>query len=209
MFLNETRKEYTKYEFDKASALKNPFDQFADWFEFAKKHAKFEPNAMSVSTSYEDKPSCRIVLLKQFDESGFVFFTNYNSKKAQEMESNPNVAATFFWPNIERQIRIEGIVSRIPESESDAYFQTRPRDSQLSAWASDQSQKVADRSALEASLNQYQKQFKDHVPRPNFWGGYKIEPTFFEFWQGRANRYHDRICFEKEGKNWTIFRLNP
>lgn len=209
MFLNESRKEYEKYTFDQENANQSPFIQFEDWFKFAKENALFEPNAMSISTCVNHKPTCRIVLLKQFDDSGFVFFTNYKSKKAQEMDQNPSVAATFFWPNIERQIRIEGTVGRISSQDSDSYFQTRPRDSQLSAWASNQSEVIENRELLEKKLKQIEKKFPSEIPRPDFWGGYKIIPNYFEFWQGRANRYHDRICYEKEQSDWKLYRLNP
>lgn len=209
MFLNETRKEYTKYELTEENAHKNPIDQFTKWFEFAKKNALFEPNAMSISTSVDNKPTCRIVLLKQFNDKGFVFFTNFNSKKAQEIDANPQVAGTIFWPNLERQIRIEGTAKKISSKESDDYFKTRPRDSQLSAWASNQSDIVDDRNELDTRLENYKNKFPDKVPRPEFWGGYRIIPSFFEFWQGRENRYHDRICYEKQNENWKIFRLYP
>ena len=209
MFLNETRKEYTKYQFDKESALENPFDQFGNWYEFAEKNALFEPNSMSISTSYKNKPSNRIVLLKKYDKKGFTFFTNFNSKKSKELSLNKNIAATFFWPNLERQIRIEGYVEKISDKESDEYFDTRPRDSQLSAWASNQSDIINDRDELEKKLIEFKQKFPNKVPRPEFWGGYQIIPEYFEFWQGRANRYHDRICYEKNKKNWNMFRLNP
>lgn len=209
MFLNETRKEYTKYELTEESVHKNPINQFSEWFDFAKKNALFEPNAMSISTSVDNKPTCRIVLLKKFNEHGFVFFTNFNSKKAQEINSNPYIAATIFWPNLERQIRIEGITEKISEKESDAYFETRPRDSQLSAWASDQSGIVNDRNELDNRLEKYKRKFPNIVPRPDFWGGYRIIPNFYEFWQGRENRYHDRICYKAVEKKWEIFRLYP
>lgn len=210
MFLNDTRKEYKKYALDKTSVEDNPMDQFNDWYVFAKKHAMFEPNAISISTVSNQQPSCRIVLLKQYDSRGLVFFTNYTSKKGREIDANPLVAATFFWPNIERQIRIEGRVSRTDSDESDAYFNTRPRESQLAAWASDQSEVIEDRMELDARLNYFKERFSGiQVTRPPFWGGYRIHPTYYEFWQGRENRYHDRISYHKHGDDWQMMRLNP
>ena len=210
MFLNESRKEYTKYEFDTSHALDNPFQQFNEWFEFAKKNAVFEPNAMHVSTvDAEGQPKNRVVLLKSFSDDGFVFFTNYNSDKSQQLLQNPKVALTFFWPNIERQVRIEGLAKQSSAAFSDAYFKTRPRDSQLSAWASDQSQVVENRDELDARLALFNKKFPTDVPRPEHWGGIEIQPHYFEFWQGRNNRYHDRIVFKKASDHWDISRLCP
>ena len=209
MFLNETRKEYTQFEFDKSKALGNPFDQFNDWFEFAKKEALFEPNAITLSTSMNNQPNSRVVLLKAFDENGFVFFSNYNSQKAIELVENPLVSVNVFWPKIERQIKIFGSVAKTSSEESNAYFSTRPRDSQLSAWASNQSEEIEDRAQLDKKLDEFKARFPNEVPRPDHWGGYRITPNYFEFWQGRENRYHDRICYKKAATNWTIFRLNP
>ena len=209
MFLNDTRKEYTQFEFNKSKALESPFEQFNDWFEFAKKEALFEPNAITLSTSMNNQPNSRVVLLKAFDENGFVFFSNYNSQKAQEIENNPKVSANIFWPKIERQIKILGAAEKITAKESDEYFNTRPRDSQLSAWASNQSEEIKDRNQLDKKLEEYKTKFPTDVPRPNHWGGYRIIPHYFEVWQGRENRYHDRICYKKTDSNWTIFRLNP
>ena len=210
MFLNESRREYTKYEFDKQRALDDPFQQFDDWFEFAKKNAVFEPNAMHLSTVNADgKPKNRVILLKSFSDKGFDFFTNYNSHKGHEIEANPQVAITFFWPNIERQIRIEGNIQKTTADISDAYFKTRPRDSQLSAWASDQSDIVDNREQLEEKLNAVKMRFSDEIPRPDHWGGYRVIPNYFEYWQGRENRYHDRIAYQKSENKWDVFRLSP
>ena len=210
MFLNETRREYTKYEFDKQKALDNPFQQFNDWFEFAKKNAIFEPNAMHVATvSSDGKPKNRVVLLKSYSDEGFVFFTNYNSQKGQDIARNPRVSLSFFWPNIERQIHIEGEAKKVSEGISEAYFNTRPRASQLSAWASNQSEKIENRDELDKKLAKYEGEFSNEVPRPTHWGGYLVQPQRFEFWQGRANRYHDRIVYELTQSGWDIHRLNP
>jgi pyridoxamine 5'-phosphate oxidase len=210
MFLNESRKEYTKYEFDRGMAVSNPFDQFGDWFDFAKKNAVFEPNAMHVATIGPDNtPHNRVVLLKSYDVNGFVFFTNYNSQKGQDIAGNPSVCLTFFWPNIERQVRIDGVAKKVDGSVSDAYFKTRPRASQLSAWASDQSQPINSREALEARLTHFQNKYSDAVPRPDHWGGYAVCPHRFEFWQGRENRYHDRICYWLDNHTWQMNRICP
>ena len=210
MFLNESRKEYTKYDFDKSRALDNPFQQFSEWFEFAEKNAIFEPNAMHISTVDETgAPKNRVVLLKSFNHDGFVFFSNYNSAKGKEIKRNPNVALTFFWPNIERQVRVEGSAQHTSKEVSDAYFKTRPRDSQLSAWASDQSEEVSDRAELDRRLDLFKNKFPTNVPRPDHWGGFEVKPNRFEFWQGRENRYHDRIIYEKKRDDWHIFRISP
>ena len=210
MFLNESRREYTKYEFDKEMAVECPFKQFEDWFEFAKKNAVFEPNAVHVSTvSKDNKPKNRVVLLKSFDQDGYVFFTNYNSNKGKEIDFNPNVSLTFFWPNIERQVRIEGMANKVSEKISDDYFNTRPRDSQLSAWASNQSDVIENRQKLDDALTYFKEKFPTTVPRPSHWGGFCVVPNYFEFWQGRANRYHDRITYKSVNNNWNINRLCP
>jgi pyridoxamine 5'-phosphate oxidase len=210
VFLNESRREYTKYEFDKEMAIESPFKQFEDWFEFAKKNAVFEPNAVHVSTvSNDNKPKNRVVLLKSFDQNGFFFFTNYNSNKSKEIDFNPNVCLTFFWPNIERQVRIEGFAKKVSEKISDDYFNTRPRDSQLSAWASNQSGVIENRQKLDDSLTYFKEKFPTIVPRPTHWGGFCVIPNYFEFWQGRANRYHDRITYKLTNNNWNINRLCP
>jgi pyridoxamine 5'-phosphate oxidase len=209
MFLNESRREYTKFSLDKQHACDNPFAQFEDWFQSAIKHAVFEHNAMLLSTVSNGRPSSRVVLLKQFDTTGFTFFTNYNSKKALEIDANPNVAITFYWPNIERQIRIEGKAEKTTKEASEAYFSTRPRDSQLAAWASHQSNPIQDRAALDAAMDAIAKEFPNTIPLPEFWGGYKVVPDYFEFWQGRENRYHDRIVYAQEGDNWAMSRISP
>jgi pyridoxamine 5'-phosphate oxidase len=210
MFLNESRKEYTKYDFDKSQALADPFDQFDEWFEFAKKNAVFEPNAMHVSTvDKTGQPKNRVVLLKSYNNKAFVFFSNYTSDKGKEIGDNPKVALTFFWPNIERQVRIEGEAHHSSPDSSDAYFKTRPRDSQLSAWASDQSAEVSDRAELNRRLDLYKKKFPLAVARPEHWGGFDVKPHRFEFWQGRENRYHDRIVYEATTNGWKLFRLSP
>lgn len=191
----------------------NPFDFFCVWLEEAVKSGAIEPNAMSVATidKASMQPSSRIVYFKEFFEDGLVFYTNYNSHKAQEIASNPNVALHFFWPNLERQVRICGIAVKAPTSLSDKYFESRPRSSQIGAWASEQSAIIEHRNNLVLKADMVEKEFHGTIPRPEFWGGYVVQPTFYEFWQGRPNRLHDRICFEQKNQDgqWHMFRKNP
>lgn len=191
----------------------NPFDFFCVWFEEAVQSGVAEPNAMSVATvdAKTMQPSSRIVYLKEFFEQGLVFYTNYNSQKAQEIESNPHVALHFFWHNLERQVRICGTATKAPTILSDKYFESRPRESQIGAWASEQSAVINDRKDLVLKAELVEKEFHGTIPRPEFWGGFVVQPTFYEFWQGRPNRLHDRICFEKIGDTdqWRVFRKNP
>ena len=169
---------------------------------------------MSVATVDKKtmQPSSRIVYLKEFYEEGLVFYTNYNSQKAKEIEGNPNVALHFFWPNLERQVRICGKAVKAPQVLSDKYFESRPRASQIGAWASEQSAVIEDRRALTLKAELVEKEFSGTIPRPEFWGGFVVYPNFYEFWQGRPNRLHDRICFEKtnaDSESWRVFRKNP
>ncbi len=192
----------------------NPYDFFCVWFEEAVQSGAVEPNAMSVATVDKKtmQPSSRIVYLKEFYEQGLVFYTNYNSQKAQEISGNPNVALHFFWPNLERQVRICGKAVKAPAVLSDKYFESRPRASQIGAWASEQSAVIEDRSALVLKAELVEKEFGGTIPRPEFWGGFVVYPSFYEFWQGRPNRLHDRICFEKTHADtdvWRVFRKNP
>lgn len=192
----------------------HPYDYFCFWFDEAVQSGAVEPNAMSVATvdNKSMQPSSRIVYLKEFYEQGLVFFTNYNSQKAQEINDNPNVALHFFWPNLERQVRICGKAFKAPSLLSDKYFESRPRSSQIGAWASEQSAVIENRDALILKAELVEKEFHGTIPRPDFWGGFVVYPNFYEFWQGRPNRLHDRICFEKIENNkdtWRIFRKNP
>ena len=167
---------------------------------------------MTLATATSDGlPSARIVLLKGFDERGFVFYTNYEGRKARELEQNPNCSLVFYWGELERQVRVEGRAARVPEAEADAYFDSRPRGSQLGAWASEQSRTVESRSKLEARLKELEEEYeKVEVPRPPFWGGYRVEPEKIEFWQGRENRLHDRLLYSDSGLGgWKIKRLQP
>ncbi len=190
----------------------DPFAQFEQWMQQALNSELPEPTAMTLATATPDgRPSARIVLLKGFDASGFVFYTNYESRKGIELEQNPQATLLFFWPELERQVRIEGRVERISAEESTAYFQSRPKESQLGAWASPQSRVIAGREVVEQRYQELSAQFKhdETLPLPPFWGGYRLVPTYFEFWQGRPSRLHDRICYTLNQGNWTIARLAP
>jgi pyridoxamine 5'-phosphate oxidase len=212
MDISGLREEYSKSAFLENNVLLNPFDQFAKWFGEAVSSKVLEPNAMHLATLGKNmKPDGRIVLLKDFDENGFTFYTNYQSRKAADMAQNPFASITFFWPELERQIRIEGIISKVDTKTSSDYFEKRPRKSQIGAWASPQSQIVEGREVLENNFDLYEKKFENtEVPKPDHWGGYNLSPDYFEFWQGRRSRLHDRITFSKNKKNdWKISRLAP
>jgi len=206
------RKEYTRAGLKESDADPNPIEQFRRWFDEVLAADPHEPNAMTVATTTPDgRPSARIVLLKGFDERGFVFYTNYEGRKSGELETNPYAALVFYWGELERQVRIEGRVSRVSEEESDAYFAGRPRGSQLGAWASEQSRQLQDRSALEERLRELEAEYEGReVPRPPFWGGYRVEPEVIEFWQGRENRLHDRLVYRRsDDDGWSRKRLQP
>lgn len=191
---------------------KNPFAQFGHWFEDAKKQQSQLPEAMTLSTCGSDGVvSSRVVLLKGFDERGFVFFTNYNSRKGSQISDNPRVALNFFWPVLDRQVRIEGAAVKTTAEEADAYFATRPRGSQLGAWASNQSTVIPDRGDLELRFRDMESNYRDRpVPRPPHWGGFRVIPVEVEFWQGRDDRMHDRFAYRlREPKDWIIERLSP
>lgn len=189
----------------------DPFQQFTRWFEEARQTDLQYPEAMSAATATPDgKPSVRMVLLKGFDHRGFVFFTNYESRKGTELAENPNVALLFYWEPHERQVRIEGRVEKVTEKESLDYFSTRPRGSRIGAWASAQSAMIEGRAELERLTAKYEKQFaRGDIPLPPFWGGYRCIPESFEFWQGRANRLHDRLSYLPSGTGWRVVRLSP
>ncbi|MEK6337488.1 MAG: pyridoxamine 5'-phosphate oxidase [Acidobacteriota bacterium] len=197
----------------KSSLDANPIRQFQSWFEEARARGVSEQDAtsMTLATATSDgTPDARIVLLKSFDDSGFVFYTNYQSRKGRELSESPRACLLFYWASLWRQVRIEGTVEKISEAESDAYFQSRPLGSQLGAWASNQSEVVATRESLEARYDELQKRFGDNVPRPPHWGGYRVNPTAIEFWQGQDNRLHDRLRYKLgQDGNWTIERLGP
>ena len=211
MDASSLRKEYTRAGLDKADVDPDPIVQFHEWFETVIDADLHEPNAMILATASSDgKPSARTVLLKGYDERGFVFYTNYVGRKANEIEANPMCALLFYWGELERQVRIEGHASRLSGEESDAYFVGRPRGSRLGAWASEQSRPVEDRSVLEERVRALEAEYEGReIPRPPFWGGYRVEPEEIEFWQGRENRLHDRLVYRREHGAWRIERLQP
>jgi pyridoxamine 5'-phosphate oxidase len=213
MNLSSIRKSYEKHTLTESKVAPNPYDQFKTWFSQNLKSDNPEPTAMTLSTATKTgRPSARVVLLKEYDaKQGFCFYTNYESKKGQELKANPYASLLFFWPSLERQIRIEGKVKKVTKANSEAYFQSRPRASQLGAWTSSQSKVIPDRVFIDSVLNQMEEYFKFEkiLPLPPFWGGYTLIPTYFEFWQGRRDRLHDRIAYTSKRGNWVIERLSP
>ena len=205
------RQDYTIGELLESSASPEPWELFSSWFEIARNTKILEPNAMILSTVTQDgQPTSRVVLLKDFDQSGLVFFTNYLSQKGEQLAYNPRASILFWWEPLERQIRIEGEVVKIDEEESDMYFKSRPYGSRLGAWVSEQSQKIVDRTVLEKRQIEFEKKFaEENVPRPDHWGGYRLTPNKFEFWQGRSNRLHDRLLYQMKQDAWTRARLAP
>lgn len=206
------RNEYAKHALDVHEVHPEPVRQFQQWFEEAIRSQVPEPNAMTLSTvSREGKPAARIVLLKGIENNAFVFYTNYHSRKGHEIEACPYVAMTFFWPQLERQVRIEGKVTKISEERSLAYFHSRPRNSQIGAWVSLQSQPIADRTVLDRRQQEFLKKFEGQViPKPDHWGGYAVKPNSMECWQGRPSRLHDRILYTLQPDNtWKVERLSP
>lgn len=209
--LSKLRQEYTSKGLNEEDLLPDPFEQFEKWFNEALEAKLIEPNAFTLSTVGKDlRPTQRTVLLKMYDKKGFTFFSNYNSRKSKHIDENPYVSAHFAWLGLERQVRIEGVVKKIPKGESLKYFLSRPKGSQIGAWVSHQSQVVNSRSILETKFDEMRKKFaKGEVPFPSFWGGYQIVPTYFEFWQGGLNRLHDRFVYELKNDQWEIYRLEP
>ena len=205
------RKEYKLKTLLEKEVAKDPFTQFSKWWNEAMLSHIDEVNAFCLATvSGNKQPHGRIVLLKGFDDSGFVFFTNYNSTKGKNILENPNVAMVFFWKELERQVRVEGIASRVSDSESDAYFLSRPSGSRIGAWVSPQSSVIENREVLEKNLDTFSALYPQEIPRPPHWGGYRIKPASIEFWQGRPNRLHDRILYTgMENGEWKISRLAP
>lgn len=210
--LQDIRKDYRLASLSEKDVSENPFLQFEKWFREVLHAEAGEPNAMALATVSPDGcPSARIVLLKHFDERGFYFYTNYESKKAHQLDTNPHAALVFFWKELERQVRVEGTVSRAEPQQSDAYYASRPLMSRIGAWASPQSKVIPDRTFLETRVEATEKRFKDEpVVRPEFWGGYVLSPRLVEFWQGRSNRLHDRIQYtlQSDGE-WLRERLAP
>ena len=209
----ETRHDYDKDQLDLSAVARDPFTQFQTWFDAANAAGVPEPNAMVVATaSAEGRPSSRVVLMRGFDDRGFVFYTNYQSRKGSDLAANPFASCVWFWQSMERQVRVEGLVVKVEPSESDDYWNGRPKNSKLGAWVSDQSSPVESRQALETELETLQQRFPgDEIPRPPHWGGFRIIPTVVEFWQGRRSRLHDRIVYQRSGPDqpWNPVRLAP
>jgi pyridoxamine 5'-phosphate oxidase len=209
--LRDIRTNYQKFELTEESVNKDPFQQLNLWLNEAVSGQIPDPTAMVLSTIDQDgNPESRVVLLKEITPEGLIFFTNYQSKKGQQISENQHVSVVFFWAETERQIRIKGIAEKIPETDSEAYFLSRPVESQLGAWASEQSQVIESRRELDENYSHYQHFFQNNeMKKPPHWGGFLIRPAYFEFWQGRSNRLHDRIEFCLSGHSWIIHRLAP
>jgi len=209
--ISNLRIHYEKSELSEVNAPASPFDLFHTWFAEALEGGIREPNAMVLSTVQHHRPHARVVLLKGATAEGFEFYTNYNSSKGIQLAGNPYAALTFFYDFMERQIRVEGMVHKLTAGQSDQYFHSRPRGSQIGAWVSHQSQPIASQQVLEEQQKFYEEKFRDLpvIPRPEHWGGYILEPGSIEFWQGRPNRLHDRLLYVREGNAWGISRLSP
>lgn len=209
--LPDMRQDYQKSSLDESQVLSSPFLQFEKWFKEALASEVMEANAMVLATAAEGRPSQRVVLLKGFGEAGLMFYTNYESRKAQELLKNPFASLCFHWDRMERQVRVEGKVEKASPEDSDTYFQQRGRGSRIGAWASPQSQEIRDRDFLEKRVQEMEMKFEEaeRFPRPEYWGGYQLVPDYFEFWQGRSSRLHDRIFFRKQSGVWEMGRLAP
>lgn len=208
--LPNIRRDYALATLDLADAQPDPIAQFHRWFGDAQRAELLEPNAMTLATcSLAGEPSARIVLLKEADERGFTFFTDYRSAKATDLDANPRGALVFLWKEVERQVRIAGRVERTSRDESSRYFESRPLGSRVGAWASVQSAVIPDRSSLEQAVREMETRYGAQPPRPDHWGGFRVVPSSVEFWQGRPNRLHDRLRYRRSGTEWTIERLSP
>lgn len=209
--ISRIRKEYSLKDLSKTSVHHDPFDQFRKWLDEAIAAEVNEPTAMTLATAtINGYPSARIVLLKDFTEKGFIFFTNYGSKKGIQLNENPRAALVFFWPELQRQVRLEGTAVKVPAGESDRYFDSRPEGSRIGAWASRQSSVISSRAELQKEVMKISGRFRNKsIPRPSYWGGYSLSPVLAEFWQGRPDRLHDRIQYKLQGSRWIIKRLSP
>ncbi|MGH7655003.1 MAG: pyridoxamine 5'-phosphate oxidase [Gemmatimonadaceae bacterium] len=210
MDLADLRRDYARESLSERDVAPDPIVQFAKWFTQAQGAGMVEPNAMTLATSTRDgRPSARIVLLKGVDARGFVFYTDYRSRKGSELESNPNVSLCFWWGELQRQVRVTGTVARASREESEAYYRTRPHGSRIGAWASHQSAPLESREPLEREVQRLERKYPDDVPLPPHWGGYRVTPETIEFWQGRPSRLHDRIVYTRNGGAWQTSRLSP
>lgn len=208
--LQDQRIDYTIGALDIDQVDKDPLKQFALWYADYEAAKPKDPNAFSLATASKDgQPHSRVLLLKGVDKGGFEFYSNYESDKGKELAENPKASMCFFWPELERQIRIEGLVEKLSEAESTAYFNSRPHGSQVGAWVSPQSQVIASRTILEESAKNYSEKYPSQVPKPEHWGGYRLMPHRIEFWQGRASRLHDRVLYLQKEKQWILQRLAP
>jgi len=206
----DIRKDYRLQELTEADVASDAIEQFTRWWQEAVESQLEEVNAMTLATATKNGvPHARIVLLKDYDKQGFVFYTNYSSHKGQEMQENPHAALLFFWPALERQVRIEGVIEKVTAAESDEYFHSRPAGSRIGAWASPQSTVIPTRGVLEENVQKFTTEFTSGIPRPPHWGGYRLVPNSIEFWQGRSSRLHDRILFTQTDTGWQINRLAP
>ncbi len=210
MNIADIRKDYALRRLDETDVDADPFKQFHAWLKESIQSEVLEPTAMTLATVDADgRPSARIMLLKALDERGFVFYTNYSSRKGRDLAARPVAALTFFWKELERQVRVEGTIEKVSAAESDEYFGIRPLGSRIGAWASTQSATIESRQWLEARVKSAEAQYGDTPPRPPHWGGYRVIPGWLEFWQGRQNRLHDRIAYTRGAGGWTISRLSP
>lgn len=208
--MRDIRRDFDYGMLDAKEVPENPFDLLKQWLKDAVNAEVKDANAFVLSTSTNDQPDSRVVLIRDITEKGIHFYTNYNSKKSNDLENNSKAAVNIFWADLDRQIRLRVVVSKLDETVSDSYFKSRPRGSQIGAWASYQSNELESREILEEKIKELEKQFKGkEVPRPEFWGGFLLQPDYVEFWQGRPSRLHDRVVYEKKGNGWTTKRLYP